>query len=308
MAITAFVGTPGSGKSYDAVAKIVDNLRMGRRIYTNIRGMNDFNCLQQIQMLTGLSDSHLLCYLNFLTDEEAKCFWDHVAPGSMIVLDEVQNIFNARDWAKKENGLFNAWASTHRHMGFDLLLITQSMQRLDTAVRSLVQFVYLYRKLDFFGKLFTKKYLVYAYADQEVTGPPLSKAVRTYDKRIFFCYQSYMFKDMKEQGIMKHVNVLNHPIFYAIPIVFGYFIYMAFQSGMLRGDLFGANKQFDKLKKSPTAVAAPASPHKSYSVHTPSIWTASTKSGQTLFSNRGSDEAAKNDKDKKNDEKAPKKT
>lgn len=149
---------------------------------------------------------------------------------------------------------------------------------------------------------------MYAYADQEVTGPPLSKAVRTYDKRIFFCYQSYMFKDMKEQGIMKHVNVLNHPIFYAIPIVFGYFIYMAFQSGMLRGDLFGANKQFDKLKKSPTAVAAPASPHKSYSVHTPSIWTASTKSGQTLFSNRGSDEAAKNDKDKKNDEKAPKKT
>lgn len=297
MSITAFVGTPGSGKTYDAVAKIVDNLRTGRRIYTNIRGLNDFECLQQIQMLTGLSDSHLLCYLNFLTDEEAKCFWDHVAPGSMIVLDEVQNLFNARDWA-----------SIHRHMGFDLLLITQSMQRLDTAVRSLVQFVYLYRKLDFFGKLFTKKYLVYAYADQEVTGPPLSKAYRTYDKRIFFCYQSYMFKDMKEQGIMKHVNVLNHPVFYAIPVVFGYFIYMMFQSGMIRGDLFGANKQFDKLKKSPASAAAPASPHKPYSEHTPSIWTARSKSGQALFSNRGSDEAAKNDKDKKNDEKSPKKT
>ena len=34
--IVGFVGTPGSGKSYDAVKKILFNLKKGRHVYTNI--------------------------------------------------------------------------------------------------------------------------------------------------------------------------------------------------------------------------------------------------------------------------------
>jgi zona occludens toxin (predicted ATPase) len=225
-------------------------------VFTNIRGINEPECLRMIQMLTGLSDCWLAHYLHFFDDAEAQCFWDHVPPRSLIVLDEVQNLFNARDWQSKKNVHFNAWASTHRHLGFEVVLITQSIMRLDTAVRSLVEWTYVYRKMNFFGSLFTQKYICYAYGGEEVTGAPLSKSIRTYDPKIFRCYQSYMFKDIKEQGIMKHVNVLNHPVFWAIPAVFGYFIYMLFHSGMIHGDLFGANKlAAQQAKSSGIAVA-----------------------------------------------------
>jgi len=309
MSIIAFTGTPGSGKSYDAVAKIIANLRMGRMVFTNIRGLDQPLCLEMIKMLTGLDDCWLAHYLHYLPDHQVIDFWNHVTPGALIVLDEVQNFFNARNWASKENTMFNMWASTHRHHGYEVILITQNIQRIDTAVRALVEWTYVYRKMNFFGSLFTQKYLCYAYGGEDTAGAALSKSVRTYDSKIFLCYQSYVSKDIKEQGIMKHVNVLKHPVFYAIPVVFGYFIYMLFHSGMIHGDLFGTNKQFDKLKgktAGTSSLPAVVSAHTPYSEHTPSIWTDRTKSGQMLFSNRGSDANDKNDQGKKND-KAPKK-
>lgn len=305
MSIVAFTGTPGSGKSYDAVSKIIDNLRMGRMVFTNIRGLNEPQCLRMIQMLTGLSDCWLEHYLHFFDDVQAQSFWDHVPPGSMIVLDEVQNLFNARDWQSRKNVMFNAWASTHRHLGFELILITQSIMRLDTAVRALVEWTYLYRKMNFFGSFVQKKYICYAYAGEEVSGPPLAKSIRTYNPKIFLCYQSYAFKDIKEQGIMKHVNVLNHPVFYAIPAVFGFFVYMLFHSGMIKGDLFGAQKLSAALERKTSGKSAPAgSPaFTPYSRHTPSIWTAYSKSGQMVFSNRGSEKKPDNDQGKKDEKK-----
>ncbi len=54
--IVADTGTPGSGKTYDAVKTIIDNLRRPRVVYTNIRGMDAPECIEMIKMLTGLSD------------------------------------------------------------------------------------------------------------------------------------------------------------------------------------------------------------------------------------------------------------
>jgi zona occludens toxin (predicted ATPase) len=302
--ITAFTGTPGSGKSYDAVRKILDNLRKGRVIYTNIRGMDSPECFEMIKLVARISDYGLAKHLRFLADEECKEFWLHVEPGSLIVLDEVQNIFNARDWQSKANVQFNAWASTHRHHGYDVILITQSIMRLDTAVRALVEWTYQYRKINFFGSLIQKKYICYAFGGEETTGKPLGKTPHTYDPQIFLCYQSYVSKDIKEMGVMKHVNVLNHPVFWAIPVVFGCFIYMASQSGMLHGDLFGTNKQFEKIGGNAPA-ASPSLRRPPYSEHTPTIWTDRAKSGQQVFSNRGSQ--TNNEKGKKNDAKPTKK-
>lgn len=242
-----------------------------------------------IKMVTGLSDCGLARYLIFLEPSQEADFWNHVEPGSMIVLDEVQNIFNAREWQSRKNVEFNTWASVHRHLGFDLVLISQSIMRIDTAVRALVEWTYIYRKVNFFGSLVKKKYMVYAYGGEDTSGSPLSKSVRAYDPLIFLCYKSYVAGDVKELGIMKHANVLKHPVFFAIPVVFAYFIYMLFNSGMIRGDLFGTSKKFEEMKKhSPVASQAVVpSGRTPYSEHTPSIYAAETKSGQVLFSNRG---------------------
>lgn len=310
--ITAFTGTPGSGKSYDAARKIIDNLRRGRVVYTNIRGMDSPECLEMIKLVADLSDYGLATHLKFLAPDQVKEFWLHVEPGSLIVLDEVQNDFNARDWQSQKNVQFNAWASTHRHHGYDVILITQSIMRLDTAVRALVEWTYVYRKLNFFGSLIQKKYLCYAYGGEDVAGPPLGKSAHTYDSKIFLCYQSYVSKDIKELGVMSHINVLKHPVFYAIPVVFGFFLYMLFHSGMIKGDLFGTEKIAAQAEAKANRTAPDASSaaqrRPSYSEHTPTIWKGFNKFGQMVFSNRGAEDSKNvTDQGKKNDAKSTQK-
>jgi zona occludens toxin (predicted ATPase) len=287
--IIAFTGTPGSGKTYDAVRKIIENLKMGRVVFTNIEGMDSPECLEMIKMVTGLNDHGLTCKLFFFEQDQLEDFWNHVVPSCLIVLDEVQNIFNSREWQSQKNVGFNAWASVHRHHGYDVVLITQSIMRIDTAVRALVEWTYIYRKINFFGSLISKKYLCYAYGGEDTSGPPLSKRARTYHNIIFLCYKSYVASDVKELGIMKHANVLKHPVFYAIPIVFGLFIYMLFQSGMIRGDFFGTEKMAKqttaRFQKKKTVPKAPTN-LQPYSEHTPNIYRTYSATGQTLFTNR----------------------
>ena len=288
--IIAFTGTPGSGKTYDAVRKIIENLKMGRIVFTNIDGMNTPECLEMIKMVTGLNDHGLACKLFFFEKEQLEDFWNHVVPGCLIVIDEVQNVFNSRDWQSRKNVAFNAWASVHRHHGYDVVLITQSIMRIDTAVRALVEWTYVYRKINFFGSLVSKKYLCYAYGGEDTSGPPLSKNARTYHDVIFLCYKSYVASDVKELGIMKHANVLKHPVFYAIPVIFGFFVYMLFQSGMIRGDLFGTEKLSKEIanrsKAAPGVAAKSSTDLNPYSDHTPNIYRTYTATGRTLFTNR----------------------
>jgi hypothetical protein len=87
---------------------------------------------------------------------------------------------------------------------------------------------------------------------------------------------------------MKHANVLKHPVFYAIPVVFGLFVYMLFQSGMIHGDFFGAEKMTKKLEQKQKKKAAPkaATNLKPYSENTPNIYRTYSATGQTLFTNR----------------------
>lgn len=271
--IIAFVGTPGSGKSYDSVKKILDNLQKGKVVYTNIDGMDSPNCREHIKNYCGLSDLALEIYLKHLNNEEAQSFWLHCAPGSLIVIDEVHKLFCNRDWQTQKNRDFANWASTHRHHGYDVVLITQALEKVDSHVQSLVEWTYVYRKVNFFGGAVQKKYLCYAYSGDDTSGQPLQKHVRTYDSGVFPCYQSYATKDTKELGFMQHVNILKHPVFYLIPVVLCFTLYMFFgKSSFASGDVFGTGaklKQADaqarqitgKKSKSGSVPSAGDSPH-----------------------------------------------
>ena len=245
--IIAFVGTPGSGKSYDSVKKILDNLQKGKVVYTNIDGMDSPMCREHIKNYCGLSDLALEIQLKHLTNEEAQSFWLHCAPGSLIVIDEVHKLFCNRDWQTQKNRDFANWSSTHRHHGYDVVLITQALEKVDSHVQSLVEWTYVYRKVNFFGGAVQKKYLCHAYSGDDTSGQPLQKHVRTYDSGVFPCYQSYATKDTKELGFMQHVNILKHPVFYLIPVVLCFTLYMFFgKSSFASGDVFGTGA---KLKQ-----------------------------------------------------------
>ena len=255
--IIFFDGTPGSGKSYEAVKKIVDNLRMGRKVYTNIEGMNDPKCIEAIKAIYNIGDYDIFNNLAFLEDEKIKNFWEHVDEGALIVIDEAHKFFNVRDWQSEKNNKFAVWASTHRHHGYDVVLVTVDISRVDTSVRQLTEWTYRFKKANFFGSLVQKKYMCFAYVGDDKDGKPLSNSVRTYDAKIFHCYKSYVTKDIKELGIMKHANILRHPVFYAIPVVIGLFIYLFFRSGAIKGDIFGADKMLHKAKAQVKSVVIP---------------------------------------------------
>lgn len=236
--IIGFVGTPGSGKSYEAVKKILDNIKLGRKVYTNIEGLDNPKCRKYIQSYCNITDFQLETCLIHLTDEEATWPDLHCEPGSLILLDEVHKNLSNRDWQSEKNVNFAKWASTHRHDGYDLVLITQSLDKVDKHVRSLIEWSYLFRKVNMFGAALQKKYVCYAYAGDDHNGKAMSKSVRTYDPKIFPAYQSYSNEVVKEIGFMKHVNIFKHPVFYSIPLVLGVSIYFFSQSSLIRGELY----------------------------------------------------------------------
>lgn len=269
--IIGFVGTPGSGKTYDAVKKILENLRRGRVVCTNIDGMDDPICQRLIKDRLNIPDDEFDKQFIFLSRDDVESFWiprkvnagtemeyeTLIAPaGSLIVLDEVHKNFSNRDWSSDKNKGFAEWASTHRHQGYDVMLITQDIEKVDKHVRSLLEWTYFYRKVNFLGSLVTQKYIRYSYVGDDHHGKPVATNTYTYDKEVFRCYKSYVTKDAKEVGFMTHVNVLKHPLFFALPIVFGYAIYSFSQSSFVSGDLFGQKKAL-AAKTAPKKVNPP---------------------------------------------------
>lgn len=244
--ISCYEGLPGAGKTYDAMRKLLDNLSQGRRILTNISGPDQEEKQEIIKHFLNFEDSQLKEKLVALPDHQVTEFWNHTNPGDLVIIDEAQNFFNSRDWQTKANRAFGKWASEHRHLGVDLILITQNVERIESSVRSLIEFTYRYKKLNMFGNLVKKKYIRFCYY-----GPTLDQIGQktcSYDPKIFKCYKSYFKDGTKEIGIESPVNILKHPIFYAIPVVLGLFIYFLSQSSLLSGDLFGTRAIADSIE------------------------------------------------------------
>lgn len=253
--IICYQGSPGSGKSYDAVNRVIENLKKGRVVYTNIDGLDDSLNREVVRVLTELDDYELSKRLIHLTSDQVGKFWQYTKSGSMVVIDEIHKWFNSRDWQSAKNREFADWASTHRHSGFDVVMVTQDIQKVDSQVRSVVEFTYEYRKLNMFGSWVNNKYICYAYMGGEVSGKPLGKLVKSYNQKIFAAYKSYVAGDIKELGIQSHFNILKHPVFYSIPIVLALFLYFFSKSSFIRGDFLGMNK-----KASISKVVAPELP------------------------------------------------
>ncbi len=246
--IRGFEGTPGSGKTYEAVKIVLDNLRLGRVVFTNIDGLDHPNCLEATKNYCGLSDFAIVRLLKHLPPEEAQEFWNHIEPGSLVVIDEAHKLFNNRDWNKQSNRDFTNWCSTHRHQGFDLILITQNMEKIDSHARTLLEWTYRFKKINFLGSLVSNSYICFTYSGDEASGQPLSKNTRRYNQRVFKCYQSYATDDAKEVGFMKQANILKHPVFLAIPLVLAFTLYMFFsKSSFATGDIFGSKKVMNRI-------------------------------------------------------------
>jgi len=111
--ITLVTGLPGAGKTYFAVREMVQALKEGRDVYTNIPCK-----IEGVKYWKKLKN---LLYLK----------------KGLIVMDEAQVYLNSRKW-----DTLPEWVQyklqQHRKQGLDILAITQSINRIDTVMRELI--------------------------------------------------------------------------------------------------------------------------------------------------------------------------
>lgn len=186
MAIHAYVGKPGSGKTSSVVERVViPSLKQGRHVVTNIPLFVD-------ELLADFGGSIELLPHDWWERPDLTQF---VKNGCVLILDELWRRWPSGQTVQKANINDKALLAEHRHMVDDkgnsmrVVLVTQDLSQLASWARTLIETTFLITKK---SKRF---YRVDAYSGV-VTGdkPPKSKLVRQvagkYNSTIFGYYRS----------------------------------------------------------------------------------------------------------------------
>ncbi|MBA0179170.1 zonular occludens toxin [Pectobacterium carotovorum] len=205
MAISAYIGVPGSGKSFEVVRSvIIPAVAQGRRVVSNIYGLNpekiyEFirknNKTQNMGEVISVTneqaqDDYFFPYKNAETDGKTT----FCQAGDLICVDEAWRIWGSDASVPKNHRSFIA---EHRHFAHaetgvtcDLVVINQSISNLPRFIRDRTETTYKMTKLKNLG-------LRSAYRVEIYGGAKLTKSERVsvknyfYDKKIFPLYQSY---------------------------------------------------------------------------------------------------------------------
>lgn len=143
-----YSGTPGSGKSLDVARDVYIKLRMGRTVIGNMRINPDRlkNCSGRYFYV----DTYAMNPQDFI--EYARFYHVKGKEGqTTIVIDECQQIFNAREWNASHMKTWNKFFQLHRHYGFNVYLITQFDRLIDRQTRCLIEYERLHRKISNMG-------------------------------------------------------------------------------------------------------------------------------------------------------------
>lgn len=205
MAIILYSGTPGSGKSLHAAKTIIDWFKKGKPVITNFDlDISKYtNANHRYVDDDELTPDFLLQYSReyFQGRKLTKRDEDTI----LLVVDECQLLFNSRDYQKKDRKVWIKFFSTHRHLGYHVILIAQMDKMLDKQIRGVIEYEYIHRKLSNFGK--AGKLLTIALAGEMFTAVqmwyPLKMKIGTTmfrgKRRYFRIYDSYAsFGEPKE--------------------------------------------------------------------------------------------------------------
>lgn len=69
----------------------------------------------------------------------------------LLIIDECQMLFNAREWSVFNRKAWLKFFTTHRHYGYCIVLVAQFDRMIDRQIRSLIEYEYIHRKLSNFG-------------------------------------------------------------------------------------------------------------------------------------------------------------
>lgn len=151
MMIVLYSGTPGSGKSLDTARTIYNWSSRGAPIICNfsineahIKVRKEKNILYMPN--EQLNPDRLVEYArNHFEGKRVK------EDSILLIIDEAQLLFNAREWSAKGRARWNWFFTMHRHFGFFIILVAQFDRMLDRQVRCLIEYEYIHRKVKNMG-------------------------------------------------------------------------------------------------------------------------------------------------------------
>ena len=197
MAIDLFSGTPGSGKSLHAAKKICEWSKAGKPVITNFEvDLSQYPKANQTCVDDDdLTPDYLVQFSR--TYFEGRKLTKKDEDTILLVIDECQLIFNSREYQKKDRKSWIKLFSTHRHLGYHVILIAQMDKMLDKQIRGLIEYEFIHRKLSNFGK--AGKLLTVALAGEMFTSVqmwyPLKLKIGTSmfraKKKYYSIYDSY---------------------------------------------------------------------------------------------------------------------
>ena len=228
--INLLLGSPGAGKSYEAVVfHVMPALRSGRKVITNLP-LNILEIQKQIPKADELIDIR-----NDKAGEPAFSLVEHYHTdwrndknqGPFFVIDECHKPLKRRSLKNVESTeRLGEWYAEHRHSGADVLLITQSYGKINRDIVDLVQMVWRCRKNVALGskKTYVRKTL------DGVRGAEVATVIRKYKSENFSLYQSHTASSgsVDESGasevrpLWRHWTFLSSAVFFLIAVYMGF--------------------------------------------------------------------------------------
>ncbi|MEY3218742.1 MAG: hypothetical protein RIT27_99 [Pseudomonadota bacterium] len=289
MAVDALTGLPGGGKSYQAVVEIIlPALAAGRRVVTNIEGLNDDVIYDRLETSWGvpadnigeivhvtddqvINDNFYYCPVEDFAKLKLKAdFVSVVRPGDLVVIDEAWAFYES-----KVSPVVMNFFRKHRHfvneknVSCNVVLITQDVMDIGLKVRRVISQTTVTTKLTAVG--LSGYYSVKIFSKFDLRSAPIFEGKGTYKKENFELYDSYSFKSEQEKknnrtGVEKKSDKrgniwANKSIRYGLPLAFiilSFFIYKFFH--FFSKDGFASHIKTGVAPPPPVSPIMPSSP------------------------------------------------
>lgn len=161
--IYMYTGVPGSSKSLHVTEDIVKSLQKGRNVIANLyfdeslvkKNKGHFISVNNIDLIENayrfdrksrISEhdrayySYIMGLYNFAENFHYRNsqgdFFEHQ---TLLIIDEAQNVFNPRKWNRNDRLLWVEFFTIHRHLGYDVILISQNEKNIDKQILRIVQ-------------------------------------------------------------------------------------------------------------------------------------------------------------------------
>lgn len=183
-------GLPGAGKTYAAIQDhLLPAVKKGRKVYTNIRGINHENISTQC----GITTDQAVDLVHVFPMEKTKDMLGIVEDNALVIIDELQNF-----WPKSGKPLSNEdmlFVTEHRQRGLELVCTGQVRGDCHNVWKGRIDRLLEFQNREAIGKPTTYVWRAFNKTGQDSRGQPVfeynTSGTDEYKPEVYNCYKSH---------------------------------------------------------------------------------------------------------------------